>query len=161
MHSRCSTPFSLSLILPGRRRTLKSLERIALRALPAGVCYALRCESTTAGHLVLMSLACLAKMSCTSSRLNAPLVSAVSRLRQVVLSQHGHRFAITLGCPVARPQTRQKLLLAPQPRIASLRPIRLQLLDGLQALASAQLIIILLIRFSATTCATITERFGA
>ncbi len=74
-------------------------------------------------------------------------LSLRSLASSVVLSQHVTA-CTTLGCPVAlaRPQTPTKLLLA-QPRIiASLRPIRPQLLDGLQALAfSAQLIIILLI----------------
>ncbi len=53
---------------------------------------------------------------------------------QVVTLATWSPLAITLGCPVAltRPQTRQKLLLAPQPRIASLRPATSQLLDGLQ-----------------------------
>ncbi len=50
------------------------------------------------------------------------------------------------GCPaaLARPQTRQKASLGSSTRIASLRPIQ-PAFDGLQALASAQLIIILLI----------------
>ncbi len=49
-----------------------------------------------------------------------------ARLRQVVLSQHGHRLQPTLGCPVALAHVLRldKALLAPQPRIASLRPIR-------------------------------------
>ncbi len=53
-------------------------------------------------------------------------------------------------------QTRQKLLLAPQPR-ASLRPIRPQLLDGLQALASANVIILI---GGISTCAIIAGSFG-
>ncbi len=45
---------------------------------PQGVRRATRsAESTTAGH-PRVGLACLAKMSCTSSRLSSPLVSAVS-----------------------------------------------------------------------------------
>ncbi len=70
--------------------------------------------------------------------------------------------ACNLGCPVAlaRPQTRQKPL-APQPRIASLRPIRPPVNDGLQAL------LLYLINHHLVdwqdfhnTCAIIAERSG-
>ncbi len=78
--------FSLSLILPGRRRTL-NLRRITLRALPAGVCVALR-ALTVSLQLQAISLRILhaRRISCTSSRLSSPLVSRSPWLRQVVLS---------------------------------------------------------------------------
>ncbi len=102
------------------------------------------------------------KMSCTSSRLSSPWSLPDARSCVKSSSQHGHRFLITLGCPLLLPSSdsTKASLGSPQP-IASLRPIRPQLLDGLQALCfSAQLIIILLISgIFRNTCA-ITERFG-
>ncbi len=60
MHSRCSAlPFSLSLILP-IRRTL-NLRRIALRALPAGPCVALRAPRVS---LQLRVSSCRSCMPC-------------------------------------------------------------------------------------------------
>ncbi len=97
---------------------------------------ALRCESTTAAILVA-GLACLA-MSCTSSRLS---------LR---LSLCGLLWLSSKSCPATWSPLAQLLVVlllllvlrldksfsGSQPRIASLRPIRPQLLDGLQVLAS-------------------------
>ncbi len=135
MHSRCSAlPFSLSLILPPAGA--KPPDALPCRRCPQGCAsrYALRCGLHNCGPSSCRS--CMpCKMSCTTSRLSSPLVSAVLGFVQVVLCN-----MITacnnsrLSRYLARPQTRQKLLLAPQPRIASLRPIRPQLLDGLQAL---------------------------
>ncbi len=48
-----------------------------------------RCEPNCGPSCVGLGMPC--KMSCTSSRLSSPLVSAVSYFVQVVLSQHGHR----------------------------------------------------------------------
>ncbi len=98
-------------------------------ALPCGRClqcasrYALRCESTTAGHPRRSCMPC--KDVIPSSRLSFHF-----SLWWSPFGCPGHvlcnisPLAITLGCPVAlaRPQTLTKLL-APQPRIASLRPV--------------------------------------
>ncbi len=141
--------FSLSLILPSPTDVTSRhcLAGVARRGIT--VAYALRCESTTAGHLASHGSRCHARLHGSAQH----LVSHRGFV-QVVLATWSP-LAITLGCPVtlARSQTRQKLLLAPQPPYCVIaRPIRPQLLDGLQALASAQLIIILLIRGSFPPC---------
>ncbi len=118
------------------------------QTLPCGRCPH-RCTSRrrwqvyNCGYHPRVGLACLARLSYfLSSQLKQPLVSLCLRsLLGFVKSsshQHGHHFNNFLGfIPVmlARPQTRQKLLLAPSTMLHHLRPIRPQLL-GLQALAS-------------------------
>ncbi len=78
--------FSLSLILPGRRRTPKLPQAYCAGALPAGGAsrYALRCESTTGPSSCRSCMPC--KMSCrTSSRLHfAFSLCGLLGVRQVV-----------------------------------------------------------------------------
>ncbi len=78
---RCSAlPFLLSLILPGRRRTLNLQTK-----LPCGRCprCALRCAPAVSAQL--RTISCRSCMPCArchaSPRLSSPLVSAVSWLR--------------------------------------------------------------------------------
>ncbi len=91
---------------------------------------------TTAGH-PRVGLACLARCH---ALFMAQLAFELCGLLGFVKSSS--RFMVTLAitlriCPVAlaRPQTRQKLLLAPSTPCASLRPIRPPV-DGLQAFSA-------------------------
>ncbi len=129
---------SLSLILPGRRQDAKPPD-----ALPCGRCpqevtvafYALRCESTTAGHPRCGVLHAL-QMSCTSSRLNSPLVSAVSLASSSRPLATWSPLAALGFVPLLLlvPQTRQASLGSSTPYCVGIASIRPQLLDGLQAL---------------------------
>ncbi len=113
-------------IFAGRRRTLNS--DIALRALPTG---GVRYWSTApAGHPRVDACArCHARLH-GSARL---WCSALSYFVQVVTTRMVTACSNSeLSVALARPQTRQKLLLAPQPRIASLHVQPSWLLDGLQ-----------------------------
>ncbi len=130
--------FSFCLYLPSPTDAKPPI--VTLRALPVGV--ALRapgCESTTAGH-PRVGLACLA-VRC-HARLHLGFQLAFSLMvslgfRPSRPSQHGHRFRNNsrLSCCSCSSSTRQSFSW-PQPCIMSLRPMRPQLLDGLQALAS-------------------------
>ncbi len=161
MHCGARPCLSLSLILPGRRRTLN------LQTVACGRCPQVRratrvwAESTTAAIVgSCMPVRCHAR-SRSVARL---LVSAVSlgfrpsSSRNMVTASHNSRLSCSCFCP----QTPTKPL-GPQPRIASLRPTQLSCLIGPQALCfSAQLIIILLISgiSSCNTCAIIADAFG-
>ncbi len=141
MHCGGARPYFslLPLIFARSRRTLNL--QTSLRALLV-VCRATRsAESTT----VLCRSWHACKMSCAMP--TAQLALALrSPWPTVVLCNMVTACNNPLGCPaaLARPQTRQSFL-APQPRIASLRPIRPQLLDGLQgAKLLCPLIVILL-----------------
>ncbi len=120
--------FFLSLILP-----FCSFD--ATQTMPCGRCswcvsYAPAVSLATAGHC----RSCMpCKMSRTSSRLARSCLCGPLASSNVLLSQHGHRCNNSrLSCCFARPQTRQSFL-ASNLCIASLRPIRPQLLDGLRA----------------------------
>ncbi len=113
--------FFLSLILPGRRRHQNLQTHYALRAPPAGASrYALHCDST-AGQARCMPC----KMSCIAPHQLA-FSSAVSGFVRGRPLATWSPLAITLGCPVVLCSSSDstKLLLAPQPCIASLRPIQ-------------------------------------
>ncbi len=108
-------PFLLSLILPGRRRTL-NLQTITCGRCPQASRYA-PAVSSQPGHLV--GLACLAR--CVMHVFTARLAFSLCGLPffdfsvQVVLSQHGGHRLHNPGCPVAlaRPQTHKALGLNP------------------------------------------------
>ncbi len=124
--------FSLSLILPGRRRTLAPPDAHCRGRCPQGVRRATR-------SAVVYSRRPSCNRSCMQDVMHiftarSPLVSAVSLgFDQVVLATWST--ACNSGCPVAyRPQTRQKLLLAPQPHVRHC--VNTSRLTGLQALAS-------------------------
>ncbi len=145
MHSRCLglAFFFVFPVLPGRRRTL-NLQTHCLAGITRNCLsrYAFTPANSAVSRLQLRailvwSLACLAKMSCHV--FTAQLAFSLCGGFVSGVSQHGHRFAITLGCPVAlaRPQR-----LGRRASLGSSTVLRhcvqyvLQLLDGLQALAS-------------------------
>ncbi len=120
---------------------------MSLRRCPGA--YALRCG---AWHQVISCRSCMpCSMSCTFTAQLAfslcvvSLASSKSSSRNMVTACNNSRLS---RCS-ARPQTPTKLLLAPQPCIASLRPNILScFLDLFRRLSfSAQLIIILLIKW--------------
>ncbi len=136
----CSALFFFVLILPGRRRTL-NLQMIV--GCPGVSRYALRCERQLRAILVVMG--CLGDVMHVFMATSSPLVSAVSLASSSHPPAHGHRFCTTLVvlllCSSFKAFSAPQLVLRHCVQYVQLRFI--------QALASAQLIILLIKGFSA------------
>ncbi len=161
MHSCSALPFSQrNLWLPGRRRTLNLQTHCRpCGRCPQGVRRAARSAGLQLRAILVPGLACLADVMRLHGSARRFSLTAIS----LATSKSSSRNMVTACnnsgiCPVAlaRPPDSTKLLLAPQPRIASLPSARPQLLDGLQArCTTAQLIIILIGGIFRNTCAII------
>ncbi len=128
MHSR-ARPCLFFVLDFARSPTDANLQTHALRALPAGVRRATRLpeSSSNCGPSSWSCMPC--KMSCTSSRLSSPFVSAVPLAVRRPLATWS-LLAITLGCCLVLVLRLDKASWLLNPYYGSLRPIRPQLLTA-------------------------------
>ncbi len=147
MHSRCSALLSLSLILPGRRRT-PNLQTYCLRALPAGASRYAPAVSSTAGHPRRSCMPC--KMSCTflaQLALSGGLLWLVQVVPLATWSLACINFVVVLLLCSSPDST--KLLLASQPVLGVIASNNLSCLTVFRRLFLAHYHNLLIMGFSA------------